>query len=163
MGLAMLLLGQLFGFVTCLLHFSIFAPIKALPTSGAVGHEIAVQYIPAAGTAIVKLISKGLVKNDGLVHHHGHTVRQHQLKIHRKISQIAGPPPLSDCHNLRAFSCMMYISAYSQRILWGLDLASILSPPFMRRHKRRIDEILGTMVLWEIIQETVSTPENAVC
>jgi hypothetical protein len=159
----MLLFGQLFGFVTCLLHFSIFTPIKALPAIGAVGQKLSFQQDLAPGTAIVAIVLGPPGEDDHFFHLHRHTVRQHQLKIHRKISQIAGPLPLSDCHNMRSFSCMMYISAYPRRILWGLDLASILSPPFMRRHKRRTNEILGTMVLWEIIQETVSTPENAVC
>jgi hypothetical protein len=87
----------LFGaFATNPPGFSVVTPIQILSAAGTVVHKFPIQKILASGTSVVYVfLVPGKEYND-FVHFHRNTVRQQQLKANRKISQSAGPFPLSD-------------------------------------------------------------------
>lgn len=115
------------------LSFSVAVPIQGLPTARTVGHKFPVQQFLASGTTVVNII---LVENNSIFYPHGNTVRQHQLKTDRKISQSAGPCPLSDYHDLCSFFCVVFSIMRLWHCFWGLYFMDISSPPLMQKHKR---------------------------
>ena len=92
-----------------LLGFLIALPINALATVAAVSHKISFQNVLTPGTTVVKVIMGIPGEYGSILYLHGKAIRQHQLKSDIKISQSAGPLPLSDCHKLRSFSFVVCV------------------------------------------------------
>ena len=121
------LCGYFFGFEAYPFGFPIVVPIQALPAAVAVGHKLPIQELLAPGTAVINIIFfRKTGENLHIFYFHRNTVRQHQLKTDRKISQSAGPLPLSDCHNLRSFSFVVFFSVYLWHCFSGLYRSNIV-------------------------------------
>jgi hypothetical protein len=115
LGLATLVLWLSLGLEVSLLGFPIALPINALAAVAAVSHKISFQNVLTPGTTVVKVIMGIPGEYGSILYLHGKAIRQHQLKSDRKISQSAGPLPLSDCHKLHSFSFV--VSVYIQHCL----------------------------------------------
>lgn len=122
----------------CPSSFPIIAPIQTLAAPGAICHEFSFQERLAPGTVIVYIVLREALKNHHILHNHGHTICNQQLKKDSKISQSAGLRLLSDCpYCVRVFLYLFLLSCGSANFRDTRGHQHFSSPPFMREHKRR--------------------------